>query len=90
MVFDGRSVPSTPRAYCEFSVTGETMRPEARFIRITTRGEYDEDTAGWLVQQVEHALGEGATALIASRARARATQAARTRIPAERPAEAAP
>ena len=40
------------------------MRPEARLIRITPRGEYDEDTAGWLVQQVEHALGEGATAIV--------------------------
>lgn len=40
------------------------MRPEARSISITPTGEYDGDTAGWLVQQVERALVEGATAIV--------------------------
>jgi anti-anti-sigma factor len=40
------------------------MRPEARVIQITPRGDYDQATAGWLVQRVEHALEEGATAVV--------------------------
>src|SRR6476620_2132225 len=39
------------------------MRPEARRITITPRGDYDQVTAGWLVQRVEQALVEGATAI---------------------------